>query len=73
MKGYGMEQKKVLAKTEEEFIKEVAFDCLANMRDEDKEYIKDNPCSYDYHFGYALYIRNHYILSDRAPLFLDSA
>ena len=56
-----MEREKVTAKTEEEFIKEVALDCIANMKDEDKEYIRDNPCSMDYHFGYALYIRNHYI------------
>lgn len=56
-----MEREKVTAKTEEEFIKEVAFDCIANMKDKDKEYIRDNPCSMDYHFGYALYIRNHYI------------
>ena len=31
------------------------------MKETDKEYIRDNPCSHEYHFGYALYIRNHYI------------
>ena len=27
----------------------------------DRQYLCDNPRSIDYHFGYALYIRNHYI------------
>lgn len=56
-----MNKEKVKAKSEEEFIKDVALDCIANMKETDKEYIRDNPCSIDYHFGYALYIRNHYI------------
>ena len=48
-------------KTEDEFIRAVAEDCINNMSDEDKEYIRKNPVSGEYHFGYALYIRNHYI------------
>ena len=56
-----MERKKVTAKTEGQFIREVALDCVANMKDKDKEYICDNPYLIAYHFGYALYIRNHYI------------
>ena len=56
-----MEKEKIRAMSEDAFIKEVALDCIANMKDKDKEYIRDNPCSIDYHFGYALYIRNHYI------------
>lgn len=30
-----MEQEKVTAKTEKEFVKEVTFDCLAKMKDEE--------------------------------------
>lgn len=56
-----MECERVTAKTEEQFIREVALDCVANMKVETKEYIRDNPYLIDYHFGYALYIRNHYI------------
>ena len=56
-----MEKEKVKAMSEEEFIRDVAIDCIANMKEKDKEYIRDNPCSIDYHFSYALYIRNNYI------------
>lgn len=43
------------------YIMDVAEDCVKNFNDKDKEYIIDNPCAIDYHFGYCLYIRNHYI------------
>jgi hypothetical protein len=56
-----METKKVTAKTEEEFIKEVALDCVENLKDKDKDYIRENPFPSYYHFGYAMYVRNHYI------------
>ena len=46
---------------EEDFIRAVAEDCLSTMSDEDKEYIRNHPNTGEYHFGYALYIRNHYI------------
>jgi len=46
---------------EDEFIRAVAEDCLSTMSDEDKEYIRNHPDTGEYHFGYALYIRNHYI------------
>ncbi len=56
-----MVREKITAKTSDEFIKQVALDCIANKSGSDKEYIRDNPRTIDYHFGYALYIRNHYI------------
>jgi len=46
---------------EKDFIRAVAEDCLSTMSDEDKEYIRNHPDTGEYHFGYALYIRNHYI------------
>ena len=45
----------------EEFIRDVAYDCFDNMSDKNKKCIIDNPYTFDYHFGYALYIRNKYI------------
>ncbi len=45
----------------EEFVRDVALDCLDKMSEKDKAYIMDNPYTLDYHFGYALYIRNKYI------------
>lgn len=55
------EREKVTCKTELEFITEVAEDCVANLKDKDREYIINNPYATDYHFSYCLYIRNHYI------------
>lgn len=56
-----MNMKKVLCKSEIEFVNEVADDCIKNMRKKDKEYLIANPYTLDYHFTYCLYIRNHYI------------
>lgn len=55
------EREKVKCKTELEFITEVADDCVANLKDKDREYLISNPYAIDYHFSYCLYIRNHYI------------
>jgi len=55
------EREKVKCKTELEFISEVADDCVANLKDKDREYLISNPYAIDYHFSYCLYIRNHYI------------
>lgn len=55
-----------------EFIRAVAEDCVSTMSDEDKEYIRNHPDTGEYHFGYALYIRNHYIHGkDLAVSFYD--
>lgn len=55
------EREKVKCKTELEFITEVADDCVAHLKDKDREYLISNPYAIDYHFSYCLYIRNHYI------------
>ena len=55
------EREKVKCKTELEFITEVADDCVANLKDKDREHLIRNPYAIDYHFSYCLYIRNHYI------------
>ena len=40
---------------------DIALDCIREMNEEDREYIRNNPEGHLYHFGYAMYIRNHYI------------
>ena len=55
------EREKVKCKTELEFITEVADDCVANLKDKDREHLIRNPYAIDYHFSYCLYFRNHYI------------
>ena len=49
------------AKTELKFVTEVAEDCIKNMTEEDKHYMRLHPCVIEYHFTYGMYIRNHYI------------
>jgi serpin B len=53
---------KITAKTREEFISGVVKDCLANLTEDEKDYLVNNP-AYMHHFGYGMYIRNHYILN----------
>ena len=48
------EREKVKCKTELEFISEVADDCVANLKDKDREYLISNPYAIDYHFSYCL-------------------
>ena len=59
-----MKRKNIKASTYKEFVHEVAEDCFANLSDEQKEIINDNPNSLDYHFGYCMYIRNNYIYNN---------
>ena len=54
-------REKVECKTKLEFITEVADDCVAKLKDKDREYLITNPIAIHYHFTYCLYIRNHYI------------
>ena len=43
-----MERGKVKRKIELEFITEVAYDCVANLKDKDREHPISNPCGIDY-------------------------
>lgn len=40
---------------------DIALDCIRRMKRADREYITKHLNQTNYHFGYALYIRNHYI------------
>ena len=42
---------------------DIALDCIRNLKEEDRQYLKEN-CEVDF-FGYGLYIRNHYIHCSR--------
>ena len=55
------QMEKVDAKTELEFVTKVAEECITNMSEEEKHYMRLHPCSLDYHFSYGVYIRNQYI------------
>ena len=57
-------EKTIKSRTYQEFVLEVADDCFAGLTEEQKEMINDNPNSIDYHFGYCMYIRNHYIYNN---------
>ena len=48
IKKYEMERGKVKRKIELEFITEVAYDCVANLKDKDREHLISNPCGIDY-------------------------
>ena len=41
-------------------IKKVAAECVDEMSDSDREFIRMNPHPSKYHFGYGMYIRNKY-------------
>ena len=51
----------IYEETELKFVIAVAEDCIKNMTEEDKHYIRLHPCSVEYHFSYGMYIRNQYI------------
>ena len=55
------EREKVKCKTELEFITEVADDCVANLKDKDREHLIRNPYAIDYHFSYFLYISTNFL------------
>lgn len=45
------QREKFKCKTELEFITEVADDCVANLKDKDREYLISNPYAKDYHLS----------------------
>ena len=53
--------KKIDYSTYKGFVRDVTEDCLNNLKEEDKEYIREHPYALHYHFGFSLFIRNHYI------------
>ena len=60
-------------KEQEKFIEETVEACLTELSDEDKKDLLDNPDPIDHHFGYGMYIRNHYIHDKDLKFPVDSA
>ena len=40
---------------------DIALDCIRNMSEKDREYVKNHVNYSEYHFGYAMFIRNKYV------------
>ncbi len=55
------QMEEIYAKSELEFVTAVAEDCIKNMTEEEKHYMRLHPCSVEYHFSYGVHIRNKYI------------
>ena len=50
---------------EEQFVEYVANDCISRLSEKDKQTLRENPDPIALHFGYGMYIRNHYIHGKR--------
>lgn len=44
-----------------EFINETAADAVSKLSKKDRKALLEHPDPIDHHFGYGIYIRNHYI------------
>lgn len=51
---------------------DIALDCVRRMNDEDKEYVKKHMQTTEYHFGYAMGIRNKYIYPSKKHNHFDA-
>ena len=46
---------------EQEFIEQTVEDAYSKLTEKDKQTLLEHPDPVDHHFGYGMYIRNHYI------------
>ena len=46
---------------EQKWALDIALDCVRNMTDKERELIQKQGEIADYHFGYGMYVRNHYV------------
>ena len=61
-----MERKRATNEDIKKFVMDTALKCVANLKESDKVYMMDNPMyGIEYHFGYAMYIRNEYLRRDK--------
>ena len=54
---------------EDKWALDIALDCVRNFTDEECEIIKKQGKIANYHFGYGLYVRNHYIHPSKAHFY----
>ena len=48
---------------------DIALDCVHNFTDEEIEIIQRQEEIFDYHFGYGLYVRNHYVYPSKCHIY----
>lgn len=56
----------------EKWLYDIALDCVRRMSQEDIEYVKKHLYSTDYHFGYAMGIRNTYIHPSKKHTYFEA-
>ena len=66
---YAQVTKDAFGSAEEKWAFDIALDCVRNMTDKERELIQKQGEIADYHFGYGMYVRNHYIHPSKAHLY----
>ena len=56
-----------------EFINETATDAVSKLTKKDRKALLEHPDPIDHHFGYGMYMRNHYIHNKELPFLAVSA
>ena len=66
---YAQVTKDAFGSAEEKWAFDIALDCVRKFTDEECEIIKSQGKIANYHFGYGMYVRNHYIHPSKAHLY----
>ena len=69
---YAQVTKDAFANDEEKWALDIALDCVRNMPNDLRERIQKEGEIPFYHFGYGVYVRNHYIHSSSKHLYLEA-
>lgn len=48
-------------KDDDKWALDIALDCIHNLKEDDIEFVQKQGEIFDYHFGYGMYVRNHYV------------
>lgn len=67
---YDQVTKDAFANDEDKWAFDIALDCVRNMTDEERELIQKRGEITDYHFGYGMYIRNHYVYPSKKHFYI---
>ena len=54
-------------KEHDKFVADTVNDAISKLTDADKKELLEHPDPVDHHFGYGMYIRNHYIHGKELP------
>ena len=60
-------------KEHDKFVADTVNDAISKLTDADKKELLEHPYSVDHHFGYGMYIRNHYIHGKELPFLVAFA